>query len=309
MINKNNENEIINNKNEDIKQDNNITNKNNENEIINNKNEGIKQDNNITNKNNENEIINNDIKNLNNNNQNIKNENEIINNDDNEIDINNNNQNNNNENEIINNDDNEIDINNNKQIYNNLSIDNKSINNEGNIQFNIVLLADEIVNKSYIMKSYVQDKIVESEYISSIIGFQNEEKVININDLKITLNLINTAGQERFKTITKSIYENSNVFIIFFNYGNEESYNSVKLWYNNIDKYVNNINNVLIYIVGINPQNSIDKLKNINNKEFIMNDLNIKNIEFKVCKENDIDSIRQLFNDLINDGYKKFLVQ
>ena len=90
---------------------------------------------------------------------------------------------------------------------------------------------------------------------------------------------------------------------------NEESYNSVKLWYNNIDKYVNNINNVLIYIVGINPQNSIDKLKNINNKEFIMNDLNIKNIEFKVCKENDIDSIRQLFNDLINDGYKKFLVQ
>ena len=40
-----------------------------------------------------------------------------------------------------------------------------------------------------------------------------------------------------------------------------------------------------------------------------MNDLNIKNIEFKVCKENDIDSIRQLFNDLINDGYKKFLVQ
>ena len=128
-------------------------------------------------------------------------------------------------------------------------------------------------------------------------------------DLKITLNLINTAGQERFKTITKSIYENSNVFIIFFNYGNEESYNSVKLWYNNIDKYVNNINNVLIYIVGINPQNSIDKLKNINNKEFIMNDLNIKNIEFKVCNENDIDSIRQLFNDLINDGYKKFLIQ
>ena len=157
------------------------------------------------------------------------------------------------------------------------------------------------------MKCYLEDKIIKEEDVfTSIIGFEKEEKLININGLEITLNLINTAGQERFKTIIKKIYEISQVFMIFFDYRNEESYKSVKLWYENINNYINNINDVLIYVVGINPQNSIDKLKNVNDKEFIINDLNIENIEFKICNNNDIDSIRQLFNDLINDGFKKF---
>ncbi len=156
------------------------------------------------------------------------------------------------------------------------------------------------------MKCYIEDKIVTKNIFTSLIGFEQEEKQININGLQINLNLINVAGQERYKTITKTIYENSQVFMIFFDYQNEESYNSVKLWYENIYNYINDINDVLIYIVGINPQNSIDKLKNVNSKEFIINNLNIEKFEFKICHENDIDSIRNLFKDLINDGYEKF---
>ena len=163
---------------------------------------------------------------------------------------------------------------------------------------NIVFLGEESVNKNYIIKCYLNNQIIKCNNNNSLIGFEREVKKINWKGKNILLNLMDVASQEIFKTLTKCIYEKGNVFLIFFSYENEESFNRVNLWYDNIVKYKTS-DNILIFIVGLNYDQSIEKLKTITNKELIEKNLDINNIEFILCDEKNIKSINKIFEDII----------
>ncbi|PPD67412.1 hypothetical protein GOBAR_DD35715 [Gossypium barbadense] len=51
--------------------------------------------------------------------------------------------------------------------------------------------------------------------------------------------LWDTAGQERFRTITSSYYRGAHGIIIVYDVTEMESFNSVKQWLNEIDRYAN----------------------------------------------------------------------
>ncbi|CAB4045668.1 ras-related Rab-1A, partial [Paramuricea clavata] len=61
------------------------------------------------------------------------------------------------------------------------------------------------------------------------------------------LTVWDTAGQERFRTITSSYYRGAHGIIIVYDVTDQESFNNVKQWLQEIDRYAcENVNKLLV---------------------------------------------------------------
>jgi small GTP-binding protein len=59
------------------------------------------------------------------------------------------------------------------------------------------------------------------------IGLNFVYKVVTVQDVKVKLQIWDTAGQDKFKTITKSYYRNSQGVLVVFGVDSRDSYYSV----------------------------------------------------------------------------------
>ena len=108
----------------------------------------------------------------------------------------------------------------------------------------------------------------------SSIGVDFKTKDIIVDNKKVKLQLWDTAGHERFKTITTSYYRGANAIVIVYDVTERESFEHIEKWLNEIDKYAKE--NVLKFLVGnkidlFDSRNvSFDEGKNISEKYNIM---------------------------------------
>jgi small GTP-binding protein len=66
-------------------------------------------------------------------------------------------------------------------------------------------------------------------------------------DIVLLLLQWDTAGQERFRTITSSYYRGAHGIIIVYDVTDQDSFNNVKQWLNEIDRYASdNVNKLLV---------------------------------------------------------------
>lgn len=150
----------------------------------------------------------------------------------------------------------------------------------------IVLLGDSSVGKSSIITRLISETFFE--HIESTIGASYHRFVLN----NITLDIWDTAGQEKYRSITPLYYRDAKVALIIFDVTNEKSYKSVSYWMKEL-KYSGNYK---IYIVG----NKVDLL-NGKFKMFDENNENSDDIYYTSAKSN--IGITKLFND-VTDYFK-----
>ena len=62
-------------------------------------------------------------------------------------------------------------------------------------------------------------------------------RTIDLDNKVIKLQIWDTAGQERFRTITSSYYRGAQGIIVVYDVADKESYNNVKQWLHEIDRY------------------------------------------------------------------------
>ena len=58
------------------------------------------------------------------------------------------------------------------------------------------------------------------------------DKTVDYNNFKIKLQIWDTSGEEKYRSITKSYYKNAEGLLVIFDITNEESFNHVKNWIN-----------------------------------------------------------------------------
>jgi len=90
------------------------------------------------------------------------------------------------------------------------------------------------------------------------IGVDFKIRSVNIEGKNVKLQIWDTAGQDRFRTITCSYYRGAQGIIVVYDVTDRESFEAVKHWMQEIDKYAQE--NVLKMIVG-NKCDMTDKRK------------------------------------------------
>jgi len=111
--------------------------------------------------------------------------------------------------------------------------------------FKLLLIGDSGVGKSCLLLRFADDTYTES-YISTI-GVDFKIRTIDLDAKTIKLQIWYTAGQERFRTITSSYYRGAHGIIVVYDTTDLESFNNVKQWLHEIDRYASeNVNKLLV---------------------------------------------------------------
>ena len=116
------------------------------------------------------------------------------------------------------------------------------------IQVKTVLLGESGVGKSCIILRYING-IFSSTHSSTILSTFSSKKIKFDENTLITLNIWDTAGQEKFRAITKINYQDAAVIILVFDLTNKTSFNVIKdYWYPQVKE--NAPENVILVLVA-----------------------------------------------------------
>ena len=94
------------------------------------------------------------------------------------------------------------------------------------ITLKILLLGDSSVGKNSLILKFTNKEFDENSY--STIGAEFKNKVIQIDNKQIKLNIFNTAGQEKYRSISKNLIRNVNGIIFVFDLSNIDSFQNIK---------------------------------------------------------------------------------
>uniref|UniRef100_A0A7E4V932 Ras-related protein Rab-39B n=1 Tax=Panagrellus redivivus TaxID=6233 RepID=A0A7E4V932_PANRE len=96
-------------------------------------------------------------------------------------------------------------------------------------QYRIILIGDSTVGKSSILRYFTEGRCAEAS--DPTVGVDFYARVVELNpQLRIKLQLWDTAGQEKFKSITRSYYRNSVGVIIVYDITNRKSFEHAAEW-------------------------------------------------------------------------------
>ncbi|XP_034976772.2 ras-related protein ORAB-1-like [Zootoca vivipara] len=120
-----------------------------------------------------------------------------------------------------------------------------TISPEYDYLFKLLLIGDSGVGKSCLLLRFADDTYTDS-YISTI-GVDFKIRTIELEGRTIKLQIWDTAGQERFRTITSSYYRGAHGIIIVYDVTDQDSFNNMHLWLEEINRYASeNVNKLIV---------------------------------------------------------------
>ena len=103
-----------------------------------------------------------------------------------------------------------------------------------NYVFKYLLVGDSGVGKSAISNRFTKGNFIENN--DSTIGVEFGVKVIRCSDVHVKVQLWDTAGQETFRSITRSYYRNAACALVVYDIGNRQSFENIPTWIADVQK-------------------------------------------------------------------------
>ena len=121
--------------------------------------------------------------------------------------------------------------------------------------FKLILIGESKVGKSCIIKRFIDDSFTE-KHINTI-GVDFAIKVIQFKEKLIKLQIWDTAGADRYRSITQAYYKGSSIIFLVYDVTNLNSFKNIKNWMKDIEDF--NKEKVYIGLVG-NKCDSLDRV-------------------------------------------------
>lgn len=101
--------------------------------------------------------------------------------------------------------------------------------------FKLLLIGDTNVGKTCLMLRFVDDKYTDN--YNATIGVDFKIHTITLDGKTVKVQLWDTAGHERFRTISSSFYRGAHGIIIVYDVTDQSTFDNVKHWMGEIDRY------------------------------------------------------------------------
>jgi small GTP-binding protein len=103
---------------------------------------------------------------------------------------------------------------------------------EVNFSFKIIVIGDSAVGKSSLTLRGTKDHF--KDFYTPTIGFEFLSFNIRIKDKIVKLQIWDTCGQEVYRSLISSFYKNSSLAIIVYSIDNQESFDNLESWLDEI---------------------------------------------------------------------------
>ena len=169
---------------------------------------------------------------------------------------------------------------------------------ESNYVFKVLLLGDSTVGKTCFLMRFTENTFQEIHM--STIGLDYRFKKMPVDDGKeATVQIWDTAGQDRFRAITKNYYKGAHGIILIYDVTNQKTFENVRNWVTQIRE--NASEKAIIYIVGNKIDDKQNKVVTKEDGEKMAKEFDLK--FFEASAKEDIN-IAPTFEALVKDIYK-----
>jgi len=157
--------------------------------------------------------------------------------------------------------------------------------------FKILLIGDSAVGKSSILRRFTDNDFEEDRPCT--IGVDFKTKLFLVDGKRINLTVWDTAGQEKFRSLTSSYYRGTQGIMLVYDVTRRSTFDSLTHWMKEIDMYSTN-RDAIILLVG----NRVDKANREVSAEEGGKFAKTHNMAFIECSAKTTLNIQQAFSDL-----------
>ena len=168
-----------------------------------------------------------------------------------------------------------------------------------NLIFKIVLIGDSNVGKTNILSKYLQNEFNPDS--KATVGVEFGSKTININNNVIKAQIWDTAGTEKYRSITNAYYKGAKGAFVVYDISRKSSFNNIDKWL--FDLKNNGDENINIILIGnkIDLENQREVTTEEGEKKAIIN-----KASFIETSAKNGDNIEKAFNLMIENVYENF---
>ena len=156
-----------------------------------------------------------------------------------------------------------------------------------------LVLGESTIGKSCLIERYINNTFKEN-YIATI-GMDIRQKRLDINNIDVFLTINDTAGQERFRSLTKMVYKNTDGILVGFDLTKPKTLEQVEFWINQIESNKTKDSSVSLVLFG----NKCDMKEEIQVKEEDIEKIKEKyNLRYYETSAKDGTNVQNIFEYL-----------
>ncbi len=166
----------------------------------------------------------------------------------------------------------------------------------------ITLIGDSGVGKTCIIRRYTSNEFTAESLTTDGVSYSKKE--VMYGDEKIQLDLWDTAGQEKYRSMTTSYYRAVHIIIIVFDVTSQTSFEHIKEWMNNIRQFAKI--GVMKVIVGNKIDLNDERIVTYNEGKNFAESCNVKYFETSaVTREGIVELFETICKDYCKTNRKK----